>query len=279
MTEDKVEQFLYEIFGYGKIGELVAGQKAPNVKVRDFFKGTLLGTFRDKRYSSGERIKLPPASSIYEIEGQNRILKRNEAGREYHQPLSNPSQGLKYATINRGLFGDMTPSSITDFCRGFREQLFKEGEYSFRIYTGSIDKRPNSRFDLTLRDEDFNFFATGYKSRNNPRDVQIQFNVDSSVVEDINNLVAKYHAMRRGKKPFSRGIVLNNMSREDITNGSMGEMIENCKATIYNKNVQYSPGEVILHNSFGRGIVQESLSSKIKVFFPGIKEEKVLIQK
>ena len=51
-NEEAIRRFLYDVYGYGKIGDFLKGEKPDGTSLRDFLAGTIIGTYRTRAIST-----------------------------------------------------------------------------------------------------------------------------------------------------------------------------------------------------------------------------------
>src|SRR3989338_8645342 len=179
MENNKIKQFLYEVYGFAKLEEFLNRNKPEEMKLKEFLQETIIGTY------DGSMPKIPKIRTTKGIKDEF------------------PGTEITYMA-NESLLYHL---GVSSFFRGYIESQVRDflKPNITRIFGGELKYSKEKRiwiYKLTL--EEFNLSIMGSAS-NNTKSLILYFNLEENIKNDINELVRRYNIiynLPRLKKKF-----------------------------------------------------------------------------
>ncbi|MBI2084753.1 MAG: hypothetical protein HYT70_04060 [Candidatus Aenigmarchaeota archaeon] len=277
MTQNAIEQFLWEELGYRKIKELMEGRKDRRVGIRDFLEGTLFATFKPFTWSgiNQVRVTMPAVPRIHTIDefklsgGYPIGFQQDLLGTVLNYPFFTQSMGFLHQRPHQ------RRNEMVEYLQNLGRRLFPNAEVSFRKSRGILTTG-------IILDEDF-YFSLVFPSHTTAFDTYFKVNPD--MVTDINRIVSRYHFLSNRKRTdYGPSQIYTQIPELDLVSMIGTKPDDELLATVSSvENLRYSPessyrtGQVINHNRWGPGIIQETHENHFTVYFPALGVTKNLI--
>lgn len=179
LLSSEIRRFLFEVYGYGKVRDFVVGNKPKEQNLRDFFAGTVIGSWRanawDKDAGDVVFVRWPRISRI-NLSEETGIKDRRRLECMYH--LDNNS-------FFRGFSGD----EVKEFFDTRARLILADAKFDY-IRPG----RGSTRWEYSIRASNFELLATG-SSGINSKSLMIDFDIPADLVSDTNRIVGRYYGM------------------------------------------------------------------------------------
>jgi hypothetical protein len=180
-NEEAIKSFLYDVYGYGKIDELVSGQKPKDLPLVDFLDGTIIGTFRRCGIAS------KPEYHIVAVNRPGISLVRDTS--ELSSDANN-NPNLPFHINNRSFFRLMGREEVGDYLSRHVFPLFRGGRHKYE-HGISI----NSAWGHEVTDENFRLLISGFGKGSASKGTVVDFSSPPETKDGINSLVRRYHGM------------------------------------------------------------------------------------
>lgn len=269
-----LEQFLLEAVGYGKLGQVMKGEKPLGKSVAHFMRNTILGSYgKSVTCYDVSKSNLPVIPTICRAEGP-------QGGQD----------GLRYGIESSYMFREWSPKQIAEFVKEFSQRLFPGCEVSEKNINRE-DKNRSLLFSVNMRYDGFGVSVSGYHSGIEHRRLSAHFNSGHKFVEQINSDVFRYMQVRELPFPeplkvFSKKDV-ESLSAEPVADVSLLELVKKSDEELLNSIRErrpplydggtYKPGSLMAHLNFGFGIVTCANKDMASVYFPLDSEKKTLL--
>ncbi|MBI5066275.1 hypothetical protein HZA97_08625 [Candidatus Woesearchaeota archaeon] len=199
MTEQAIENFLYQTFGYGRVRDFIDSDKSDK-SLKSALEGTILSSFgtraspaRDEIDINGEsvpawrnsHITVPHIFSASQLEEQIKAGKRyldNFLGKNILRPKI---QERQFFLSSFTTFVGYTSKEVREVISKVHAEYFPQAEYQFAI---------KGRYQGFIEEGDFYLFTEGSVSRFGAKLIVASFNLPESVVTELNRISSKYHS-------------------------------------------------------------------------------------
>lgn len=178
-----VTAFLYEVYGYQKIEELLASKKPESVSLKDFLTGTWIHTFRPRAVGRGletelfVRVTAPRIARVYTTqEFRDRNYQREPQAKHFSYHLADVTLFNKLSLEN------VEEQILPDVFRCFPEA-------QANVLPGKTKK---SMWQIKLLAPTASVFIQG-SSAHNSKYLEISFDASPELVKAINGAVARYY--------------------------------------------------------------------------------------
>ena len=168
MENNKIKQFLYEVYGFAKLEEFLNRNKPKEMKLKEFLQETIIGTY------VGSMPGIPKIRTTQEIKDESFKLEKT---------FYCINDNLLYHLRCFSFFRVYRENQVRDFLNPNITRIFGE-ELKY-----SKEKR-KWEYNLTL--EEFNLSIIG-SAPNNAKNLILDFNLEENIKNDINELVRRYH--------------------------------------------------------------------------------------
>lgn len=179
LLSTEIRRFLWEVYGYKKVEAFINRDKSKEVRLRDFFAGTVIGSWRAAAWDVDIRdtvfVKWPRISRINLSEDTGI---RDRGRLEFMHHLDNNS-------FFRGFSGD----EVREFFDTRARLVLTDAEFDY-TRTG----KGSTRWEYSIRASNFRLLATGSNNINS-KSLMIDFDIPSGLVSDTNNIVSRYYGM------------------------------------------------------------------------------------
>ncbi|MEK6894483.1 MAG: hypothetical protein AABX10_03400 [Nanoarchaeota archaeon] len=177
MEEQLIRSFLMEQYGYAKIEAWVRGQKPSEMRPRDFFAGTIVGTFKPEAYDSDtqntKRSFLPRVSKIRRYE-------------EIEHPLDEDIAFAHHLT-NRSFLHKMNRDKV----KSFLDDKLKEA-FGQRIPETRLETVSSRGWKLETKATNIRVFAKGSTAANELL-LYVDFDASIELKKELNDIVRRYY--------------------------------------------------------------------------------------
>ncbi|MDP4039499.1 MAG: hypothetical protein Q8P57_02880 [Candidatus Pacearchaeota archaeon] len=203
MSVERVRDFLYDSFGYGRVEEFLDMGDNVSVNMRDFLRGTLLGTFRTRSSSiravseddsgaiirSKAYISAPHIFHHSELRDQINGANRKSFLGRYGLPEEIRKRKFFLSTLSG--FKRHTSRRIIGITREIKEGYFPDAECR-----SSID----GMFSASMNHPDLYLFVQGRDDDNTPKLLVLSFNLGKEDGRNLNDISASYNGLMRRRR-------------------------------------------------------------------------------